>query len=89
MSWLHLSDTRPKARKDHRCELCGLTIAKGTVHVARRGIGDDGPCTFRMHDDCEKISRSWSYDDWECGWDESEVRRQLQENKNDQQRTVP
>ncbi len=42
MSWTHLSDTNPKARKDHFCELCERIILKGTVHVARRGIGDGG-----------------------------------------------
>jgi len=69
MSWIHLSDTLPKARKQYRCELCGVEIPKGMEHVARRGIGDDGPITFRMHKPCEVVTRDWDESDWEscCG----------------------
>lgn len=76
MSWTHLEDTRPKARKRHCCDLCGYAIPVGMVHVARRGIGDDGPCTVRMHEICEELSREW--DEW--GWENQDVgefRREL------------
>jgi hypothetical protein len=76
MSWTHLNDTKPRARKPHRCELCGLPITKGEVHVARRGIGDDGPCTFRMHIDCEALTKRWDQMDWECH-DSSDFREML------------
>jgi hypothetical protein len=78
MSWTHLSDTTPKARKDHRCGLCGLIILKGEVHVARRGIGDDGPCTFRMHTACCKETVNWTEDEWECS-DPQEFRSAMSE----------
>lgn len=73
MSWTHLSDTTPKARKDYRCYLCGLPIPKGTVHDARRGIDDDGALTCRMHLDCVKLTAGWREDEWECH-DEQEFR---------------
>jgi len=66
MSWTHLNDTKPKARKRYRCVLCDHFIAKGEIHVARRGIGDDGPCTARMHTLCESLTHDWDYTDWEC-----------------------
>ncbi len=78
MSWTHLSDTMPKARKEHRCILCERIIPKGTVHVARRGIGDNGPCTTRMHTACELITRDWDWYEWE-NQDPFEFRRELSE----------
>jgi len=78
MSWTHLSDTNPKARKDHFCELCERIILKGTVHVARRGIGDGGPCTIRMHIACEIVSRGFDIDEWE-NLDPSEFRKDMED----------
>lgn len=65
MSWTHLSDTEPEARKEYRCILCDKMILKGETHVARRGICDDGPCTSRMHTACELQTRDWDEWDWE------------------------
>jgi hypothetical protein len=71
MSYAHLGDTMPKARKDHVCDLCELPILKGTIHMARRyvsdGVDDDCPGhqTFRMHLDCEVASRAFDRYDWE------------------------
>lgn len=64
--WTFLNDTKPKARKEYRCMLCDHMILKGEKHVARRGIEDDGPITVRMHTACEKLTRDWTQDDWEC-----------------------
>ena len=69
MSWMHLRDTQPKARKRHHCLLCGQRIEPGTVHVARSGIQErEGPDTFRMHMICERMISLWLWDDgdWEC-----------------------
>jgi hypothetical protein len=65
MCWKHLSDTMPKARKPHCCHLCGLPIAVGQVHVARRGVFEGGTITQRMHTDCEEVTHDWREDDWE------------------------
>lgn len=77
MTWTHFSDTRPRASKQYRCELCGLRIRKGARHVARRGADSDygGVFTARMHEVCESKTKGWGYDDWEVvGGCESEFR---------------
>ena len=66
MSWTHIQDTTPKARKEYECLLCGMKIPKGAVHTARSGVGDDGFDTFRMHHACEEKTRKWDAMNWEC-----------------------
>lgn len=66
MSWTHLRDERPKARKAYRCFLCGEPIPVGEVHVSRAGVRDDGLETFRMHIECKAESDNWDPFDWEC-----------------------
>jgi len=65
MCWKFLNDTTPKARKEHRCELCGLPISVGQEHVARRGVFEGEAVTQRMHTDCEAVTHGWREDDWE------------------------
>lgn len=65
MSWCHIEDTTPRARKRHRCHLCDGGIEPGEVHVKRYGIGDDGPVSTRMHVRCEALTRDWDEGDWE------------------------
>lgn len=66
MCWTHLSETRPKARKPYRCELCDLPIEIGTVHVKRVGISEGYMVSFRMHVACEAVTHNWTENDWEC-----------------------
>jgi hypothetical protein len=66
LSWYHIEDTTPRARKPHLCLLCGETILEGERHVARRGIDRDGPLTMRMHTECEALTKNWDAFDWEC-----------------------
>ena len=82
MSWTHIEDTKPKARKRYWCELCERWIEKGEIHVKRFGIGDDGRLSARMHITCEKLTRGWGIDEWE-NQDPSEFRRELEEVSND------
>src|SRR3990167_4234962 len=77
MSWHCFGDTRPKARKEHRCDLCGLDISTGTTYVARRGLADQGPITMHLHTACEALTHDWDEGDWESGWDEMEFRKSL------------
>ena len=79
MGWTHLSDTRPKARKGHVCALCGLPIAVGQEHIARRGVNDGEMMTVRMHTDCELVTHDWDQDDWECCIDPHAFREELAE----------
>ena len=72
----HLSDSLPKAKKPHRCYLCGLTISIGEVYVRRSGVSDGDFYCVKMHEKCEEITHDWRDEDWECH-DESEFREVL------------
>jgi hypothetical protein len=73
MSWTWLSDTKPRARKQYHCDLCGRAIEHGQEHVARRGIGDDGPVTLRMHIICCEITKLYQWTDFDFeNYDEAE-----------------
>jgi len=37
-----LSDSTPKARKAHKCQMCYRTIAPGEAYTRQANIGDDG-----------------------------------------------
>lgn len=75
MTWRHLKDETPRARRRYICGLCGLRIRKGARHVLRHGIDrGEGYTAFRMHAVCESLSRKWDADDWECH-DDYEFRR--------------
>lgn len=65
MSWTFLNETKPKARKEYFCILCDCKIEVGETHIARRGVGDDGPLTARMHLACELETKNWDQGDWE------------------------
>ena len=75
MSWTHLGDTIPKARKEYHCDLCGLKIVVGMLHIARRGAFEGCGVTQRMHIDCEQVTHNWTLNDWENS-DESEFREE-------------
>ena len=79
MSWTHFSDTLPKARKEYPCHLCGLPIAKGDKHCARRGACDGDVVTQRMHIACEKAADDWTMDDWETSIDHAAFRQMMKE----------
>ena len=66
MSWEHLRDAKPVARKQHRCMLCERPIAVGAQHVIRCGISHGEFSSFRMHAACEEATRDWDEMDWEC-----------------------
>jgi len=76
MSWNHLEDTSPKAKKEYRCYLCGLKINIGEKHIKRTGTADFEFITQRMHIDCEKLTNDWDENDWE-NFDEAEFRQDL------------
>jgi hypothetical protein len=82
VSWNHLEDTHPVARKAHRCYLCGREIAVGERHVRRTGVGEDGLWTGRMHEECEALTVGWTEDDWECH-DPAEFRDDVLESRED------
>ena len=67
MSWTCLSDRRLKARKPHRCYLCGLKIAVGETYVRYVGVGEDGFSSSANHDECLQVTsdNKWDIHCWE------------------------
>ncbi len=57
MSTLLSSKEGVKARKLHRCCLCGQRIAVGESHDTRTGVGD-GMWTMRMHPECHRYEQT-------------------------------
>jgi hypothetical protein len=72
MSWTHLADTTPTAKKSYRCYLCGREIAKGEKHIHRTGIYDKTVFRFRMHTLCGANTTDWNASDWE-GFEEGQL----------------
>ena len=52
MSYSLLSETRPTARKDHRCIWCGQKISKGEQYVAERSVFDGEMQNHHWHQEC-------------------------------------
>jgi len=66
--WTCLSNKAVKARRDHHCTLCGLTIPRGAEYIRRTGVeSGDGFCTMKMHPQCEAATTEWTQEDWESG----------------------
>lgn len=49
------SETRPRARKEHRCNACGETIPRGTVYVRNGFVGEGTAETIKRCLRCERI----------------------------------
>jgi len=45
----------PKARKSHRCAVCGCVISAGTIHHYQTGIYDGSYQSWRAHSDCAEM----------------------------------
>lgn len=54
-----------RARKQHRCDLCGLRIRRGATYVYREGVEDSKHWRMRMHPVCEDATHQWRMDEWE------------------------
>lgn len=63
--WTHLEDKKQKARKLHRCCLCGLEIAIGVEYIRRTGSDGGDMHRMKMHVECEAVTRDWDDSDWE------------------------
>lgn len=64
MSWRHLRDVTPKARKDKVCYLCRFNIKKGEIHTVRTGMDNQFIASNSMHTKCCSIADK-SFDDWQ------------------------
>ena len=63
-----------KARKEHRCSLCGLRIRRGATYVFRQGVEGREHWRMRMHAVCDDATSRWDYVDWESMSDEADFR---------------
>lgn len=48
-------ETKPKARRSHRCCECGRLIPSGEVYVRSWGKWDGNIGTYRQHVDCHEL----------------------------------
>ena len=46
-----------KARRAHRCCECRGTIEPGEIYHYHKGIWDDGPASYKVCYDCEKLRK--------------------------------
>lgn len=58
-------ESRPKAKKRHKCSECRGWIEPGEVYWRVRGIWDGDARTFAMCADCDGLL-SWADDDTDC-----------------------
>lgn len=65
MSWTHLSDKEPKARKRYRCQGCWEFIEIGEKHLHRTGVMDGTMVSARWHPECEEYAFSDGNDEYE------------------------
>lgn len=65
-----LSDSHVIGRKEHRCYLCELPIAKGERHRVHVGIFDGEFHRSRYHAQCDRVP---DIDHWDCSdWEEDQ-----------------
>jgi hypothetical protein len=67
-------DRTIKARKEHRCDLCGLRIRKGATYVYREGVEGRDHWRMRMHPSCEAATHDWDTEERECNTDPANFR---------------
>lgn len=59
MMWQHLADSRPRARKRHRCFICCCSIWKGTVYRKSSFTGEGTCYTIKEHVECSRVAAKW------------------------------
>lgn len=58
-------ETRPKARRDHKCCECGGVIRSGETYTSFWGVWDGESSTFKTCADCEALA-GWAMDEHDC-----------------------
>lgn len=78
-----ISESRPIARKHHRCEECGRLIAPGQRYLRQFNTDGGDAWTFKAHEDCAAMGQKyrtknfiWS-DDWLPLWELLEDQAEL------------
>ena len=63
-----IGTTKPKARREYRCDFCGGKILKGETYDNTVMVGDDGLYHWKSHLICSKIaSLLWNFIDPDDG----------------------
>lgn len=57
MTYSLLSETTPRAVKEHRCIWCGEQIAVGNLYVRERSVYDGHMQNFAWHRECRRDSQ--------------------------------
>ncbi|MDB0600304.1 hypothetical protein PL373_13270 [Tenacibaculum maritimum] len=52
-----LTNTTPKARKEHQCNFCGGIIEKGEVYQSQTNVYEGDIYTWKSHTTCQQIVR--------------------------------
>ena len=74
MSWTYISESKPTAKKQYNCFLCGESIFKGEKHLSRTGADNGKIYSFRTHFECNDETLGWNRMDWES-FSEGEMKR--------------
>lgn len=61
-----LGERTPRARKTHRCDVCGMVIEVGTVYTALTYADNGHAYTWRQHPECAEILAEVLDYDGEC-----------------------
>jgi hypothetical protein len=67
VSYTLLSQTKPTARKVHRCIWCGEAIPKGEQYVSERSVYDDEFQHHHWHQEC--LENAQLVNAGECNWE--------------------
>ena len=78
MSYTLLEETKPKARKPHRCIWCGERIEVGEIYRREKSIYDGNMQDHKWHIECDEASAEHFRDS--DGFDAYENERPIPEN---------
>ena len=59
-------DKLTRARRDHRCDLCGLRIRRRATYYVREGVEGREHRRLRMHAVCRHAAADWGESEWEA-----------------------
>jgi len=70
MSFQLLSESKPTARKEHRCDWCGEQILSGETYFRYSGIDEGEMQSSAMHLECAKAMEQdlAEFDGCACDW---------------------
>ena len=70
MSFLLLTQTKLKARKDHRCIWCGQLIPKGENYIRESSIFENDFQDHKWHPECHEVAVAKVEGEFDAGCNE-------------------